>query len=105
MRTRISAAAVAVGLTTAGLFVALPADADTGGCVTLQEFHKVERTWAKHRVHRVFDTRGKLDARVRSWQNRAYPTCAGNASSEVELDFFRDDGRWWLARKSIHIRS
>jgi len=86
-----------------GLLVAVPADADTPGCVTRNEFHKVERKWSKARVHRVFDSRGKIDGRVQTWQNRSYPTCAGDSTSEVELDYFRNDGVWRLARKAIEI--
>ncbi len=53
--------------------IAVPTPAQAAGCVSHQEYRMVHRHWAKTRVHRVFDTRGR----------RAAIAHAGGYASEV----------------------
>ena len=54
---------------------AAPASADTSGCVTKDEFHKVKRHMSKHRVKRIFDTGGRQEFRSGRYSSREYNAC------------------------------
>lgn len=96
---------VTTGLVAAGLFALTPmapASADTPGCVTRAEFQRVDRGMLNRRVHRIFDTDGRLSSSSRggggdSW--REYRVCRSWGSprwSDVSINFdnysFRNRG-------------
>ena len=57
--------------------LAAPASADTPGCVSHQEFRRISVGDSRHRVHRVFDTRGGQIFSRGQREERAYSTCGG----------------------------
>jgi hypothetical protein len=73
----LAAAGTGLALALGGVMVtAVPAAADTPGCVTKKEYHQIHKGMTKKRVHRIFDTH-------RSWlvdsgsgkYTRTYQSC------------------------------
>jgi len=92
---------VATGLL-AALAVAPSALADTPDCVTRAEYRSVHPDDSMHRVHHVFDIRGRRlwidgEGDLRS-QKRRYRTC--RAHSSISLWFNEEPGvSWFLVHK------
>ncbi len=74
-------------------FTATPAQADTPGCATRAEFHKVSHGMAKERVTHIFDTNGRLTSYSayggHKYTSRDYNPCAKYAYVTVNYK----DGR------------
>lgn len=83
-----AAAALALGTT---VVVSSPASADTGGCVTKAEFHKIRRDMQRDRVHRIFDTRGRQVSTFwiggDHYSTRDYRACRHPRWSSVSVDY------------------
>lgn len=91
-----STLAVVVPIT---LAPAASADRGSPGCVTRNEFRRVDTNggdaWNRDKVTRVFGTRGRVDSYGSGGTSVDYRTCAGDPDwSYAEVDF--DNGRaWW----------
>ena len=70
-------------LTAAGV----PAQATPGPCVSRGEYQQVHRSMTKHRVHRIFDTRGRRTAFSRhgrsTFEVRRYRGCPRHTAVSV----------------------
>jgi hypothetical protein len=93
------AVAIAAALALAGF-----AQADTPGCVTKSEYRHVHKGDSIRRVHRIFDTRGRLQEKGTSGgypaKLRIYKAC-GSPSSTVAVQYHKKpSGVWRLAAKS-----
>jgi hypothetical protein len=80
--------------------------ADTPGCVTKQEFRRVEKGWAIKRVHRLFDTKGNQtyfasgSPYYPAEQWREYRPCP--KYSYVTVDYKKRQGVWRVSSKSAY---
>lgn len=63
------------------------AAADTPGCVTRSEFRQVHDGMTKTRVHRGFDTNGRLQSTLRGHEVRTYRACHRPRLSYVSVHF------------------
>lgn len=103
--TRLGSLVVTV-LMAAGLNAAAaasPAHAQTPGCVSAKEVRQVEdHAFTKVRVHRIFETRGKITRADRWMQDRTYRGCPPRSRVWVfytwEGDAFRVRGVWTKGR-------
>jgi hypothetical protein len=80
MKKLSSALVIAVASVT---LVVPAAPATAGGCVSRGEFRQVHRGMPISRVHRVFDTRGRLDLRVGRISIRKYNPCPRRSAVSV----------------------
>jgi hypothetical protein len=95
MKSRHLLAVVSVALFLTGLTASQPASADTPGCVTRAEFRNVSEGMSKHRVHRIFDTRGEG-----SGYSRYYEKCRDKCGDlECRPALVTYDGRGRLSDK------
>lgn len=94
------AAAIAAALALAGV-----AQADTPGCVTKSEYRHVHKGDSIRRVHRIFDTRGRLQEKGTSGgypaKLRIYKACRSAPYPAVAVAYKKKaDGVWRLVAKS-----
>jgi hypothetical protein len=94
------AAAIAAALALAGV-----AQADTPGCVTKSEYRHVHKGDSIRRVHRIFDTRGRLQEKGTSGgypaKLRIYKACRSAPYPAVAVSYKKKaDGVWRLVAKS-----
>lgn len=76
---------------------ALPAQADTAGCVTRSEFRHVHKGMPERKVTRIFDTHGRLVSRGYGYESREYKICgSAYGSAMVDYDHGYVDGKWWF---------
>ena len=105
MSISMRTAAISVAIVLASLATwPMAVSADTPGCVTRAEFRAVHRGHKMARVHRKWDTRGRLRAKanVRGYraQVRTYRGC-GSRYNVVAASFSKTPwGRWKLSAKS-----
>jgi hypothetical protein len=88
----VAIAGVAAGFALGTTVVASsPASADTGGCVTKSEFHKIRKNMQRDRVHRIFDTRGRQVSTYwiggDHYSTRDYRACQHPRYSIVSIDY------------------
>lgn len=69
-------------------------DLDTPGCVTKNEWSRVEEGWSIERVHQVFGTDGESGAIDGAAEGRSYPGCP----TDTEVKVWYVDGRVVLKR-------
>jgi hypothetical protein len=71
----------AVAAISSGVLVGAPlaAQADTPGCVTRAEFHRVHRGMTPRRVHRIFGARAHSLARAHGLNYLWYDRCQGDS--------------------------
>jgi hypothetical protein len=102
---RLSRAAVLLGtgaaLALGSTFVATtPASADTRGCVTKAEFHKIHQGMSRERVGRIFDTKGHQTSTFwisgDHYSTRDYRACRHPRWSLVSIDYLNGkvDGKF-----------
>jgi hypothetical protein len=103
MKRILIVAASALALGTAAQLPASPAMADTPRCVTRAEFRHVHNGMTKHRVHRIFDTRGTFGDGGAGGYSRLYRQCRkpapGHAVCQVSVEY--SDGPSQAARVSL----
>ena len=80
MRKCLSTLVIGMALVTA---VAPAAQADTRGCVSKGEFDHVHRGMAVSRVHRIFDTNGRLEVSLGRMSIRKYRPCPRHSAVSV----------------------
>ena len=95
---RIAAGVLTAAIASLGVQVvgAPVARADTPGCVSKKELNRVGDTdYSMRRIHRIFDTRGRLESKGKEWRSRTYKGCRKHTSAGVTFE--RRDGawRWW----------
>ena len=88
---RLSFAVVSAFAVAMPLMSASPASADTPGCVTKREFRGVEKGWSIERVHRRFDTAGRLEFVSGAYKSREYRPCRHPRYSYISISY--DHGR------------
>lgn len=102
MTKLVIALLIAAGLT---LGTAPAAVADTPGCVTKGEYKKVRKGMTVAKVHRIFDTKGKVTASGSSagsrWQFREYDPCVGDGWVDVDYDKEHGDRGLTVTSKSM----
>ena len=81
------------------------AQADTAGCVSKKEYRHVHRGDSIRRVHRIFDTRGRLQEKGTSGgypaKLRIYKACRSAPYPAVAVAYKKKaDGVWRLVAKS-----
>lgn len=93
--------ASAVLASSAPIFSAASAAADTPGCVSQQEFYQVHRGMRMARVQHVFDTAGRLAWRHEHRMNRYYKICGVpfTPRQAVHVIYRKHHGVWKLRRK------
>ena len=95
--------AVAVALV--ALAFALPAAADTPGCVTSFEYRAVHKDYSIARVHRIFDTHGRTIGGAIGGgftsQVRSYRMCRRHSSVVIQYD--RSRGTIWRLTAKSHF--
>ena len=68
-----------------------PAAADTPGCVSKAEFHKIRKNMQRERVHRIFDTNGRQTSTFwiggDHYSTRDYRACQHPRYSIVSIDY------------------
>jgi hypothetical protein len=67
--------------------VPVSATADTPGCVVRSEFRQVHNGMTRTRVHRIFDTSGRLSSTVGGHEARTYRPCQRPRVSFVSVHF------------------
>lgn len=96
--TRITTAVLVVALTAPIVQIAGAgaAAANTPGCVSRFELNRVGDTdYSMRRIHRIFDTVGRLEDKSEDLRGRVYKGCRKH--SQVGVTYFRREGawRWW----------
>jgi hypothetical protein len=66
---------------------------DTRPCVTKREYRAVKVGMAMERVHRIFDTDGRLDSRHDGYTFRSYNACSGFLDWQLRFYDGRLDGK------------
>lgn len=103
MRTTLAAIAASVALIATPILTAAPAQADTPGCVSRNEFGLVKKGWTKARVHRLFDTSGQqyyyssAQYGFPAEQWREYDGCP--EYSWIDVDYVKRNGVWYVTSK------
>lgn len=67
--------------------------------VSKREWRHVEPGMSKAKVHRIFDTRGRLVSEIGNWQSRTYRPWRSDIY--LMVDFVRENGVWRLDSKGI----
>ncbi len=101
MIRRIAASAVGALLVTGLGAVTAPAQADTPGCVSRNEFRIVEKGWTKSRVDRLFDAGGKTSSQGYGYKYQEYKTCTSRWGF-VSVDFQHRNGVWRVVGKYVY---
>ena len=65
----------------------LPATADTAGCVVRAEYRQVHNGLSRARVHRIFDTSGRVNSIASGHEARTYRACHRPRRSFVSVHF------------------
>ena len=86
MRTFFVAVAAALAVVVP-LMSSAPASAGTPGCVTKKEFRGVHKGWSIERVHRRFDTAGRLEFVSGSYKSREYRPCKNPRYSYISVSY------------------
>lgn len=95
-----SAAVGALVVTGLGAVIA-PAQADTPGCTTLNEFRLVQKSWTKARVDRLFDGYGKVVYQGYGSKTQEYNDCPSRYGW-VWIDYSHHDGAWHVTGKHAY---
>ncbi len=100
MRKLAASLAATIALSGGAAVINAQPAAAANNVVTKTEFRKADRGLKKEKVHRIFDTDGRLSYQGYGYMAREYKT--PNRYGFVSVSFERRNGVWVLAGKSAY---